>query len=81
MECWRKQLYTKFQVSVKDDDCEIFVAKIFMNKIGVDFDIQKKKTWKFMSMIKKLIRRKKYNVDNIESKGITFVHNWCIMMA
>jgi hypothetical protein len=30
---------------------------------------------------KNLIRRKKYNVDNIESKGTTFVHNWCIMKA
>jgi hypothetical protein len=45
-------LYNKFQVSLEDDDCEIFFAKIFMNKIGVDFDIHKKKAWKFMSMIK-----------------------------
>ncbi len=81
MECWRKQLYKKFQVSLKDGDCEDFFAKIFMNKIGVDFNIRKKEAWKFMSMIKKLIRRNKYNVNNIESIGINFVHNWCIMMV
>ncbi len=34
MECWRKQLYKKFQVSFEDGDCEDFFAKIFMNKIG-----------------------------------------------
>jgi hypothetical protein len=39
MECWRKQLYKKIQVSLKDVDCEDFSAKIFMNKIGVDFNI------------------------------------------
>ncbi len=45
MECWRKQLYKKFQVSLEDDDCEDFFAKIFMNKIGVDFDIKKEEGW------------------------------------
>jgi hypothetical protein len=43
MECWRKQLYKKFQVSLEDGDCEDFFAKIFMNKIGWISTFEKKK--------------------------------------